>query len=157
MNGDAATVNIFDNDNKRIMQFAKNTLGQHRSNFIKAVQSRKVSIGSVEECHYSSALCHLGNISYLLGAERSNVALAETIKSSSLTQEAFGRMVEHLKANDVASTGTVLGPLLTVDSSAERFVGADGGIVASANQSPLLKREGRGAFKIPVMQSSASS
>ena len=157
VNGDAATVNIFDNDNKRIMQFAKNTLGQHRSNFIKAVQSRKVSIGSVEECHYSSALCHLGNISYLLGAERSNVALAETIKSSSLTQEAFGRMVEHLKANDVASTGTVLGPLLTVDSSAERFVGADGGIVASANQSPLLKREGRGAFKIPVMQSSASS
>jgi len=147
------TCNIFDNDNKRINQLSKNTLGQHRPNFIKAVNARKVTIGDVTECHYSSALCHLGNVSYLVGADKSNAALAESIKSSEVTKETFGRMLEHLKANDVNTdtTKTVVGPLLKIDAKTESFAGSEE-FVKAANKSPLLKREGRGAFKIPVMQ-----
>ena len=159
VNGDAGTVNIFDSDNKRLLQLAKNTLGQHRPNFIKAVRDRRVTIGSVEECHYSSSLCHLSNVSYLVGADRSNAALAESIKSSSTTQETFGRMLDHLKANqvDVDRTNAVVGPKLAVDAVAERIVGGEREIVAAANRSPLLKREGRGAFKIPMIAASSTS
>ena len=45
--------------------------GNHYANFIKAVRSRKTSDqnGPVETAHLSSALAHLGNISYRLGRE----------------------------------------------------------------------------------------
>ncbi len=111
----------------------------------------------MEDCHYSSALCHLGNVSYLVGANKSNDALAESIKSSAVTKEAFGRMLDHLKANEVnvGTTQTMVGPLLKIDAAKERFVGSEKEIVAAANKSPLLKREGRGAFKIPVIQASS--
>ncbi len=43
--------------------------GNHYANFIEAVRSRDKSIlnGPVETAHFSSALAHLGNISYRLG------------------------------------------------------------------------------------------
>ncbi|HEV3167619.1 MAG TPA: Gfo/Idh/MocA family oxidoreductase [Isosphaeraceae bacterium] len=43
--------------------------GDHFGNFVKAVQSRKPELLNAEilEGHLSSALCHLGNISYRLG------------------------------------------------------------------------------------------
>lgn len=147
-NGTAA---IYDNDNKRVQGLTKGGNGEHRKNFIKAVRARKVTNAPAEECHYSSALCHLGNVSYLLGKEKSNAALAESIKSSEVTKEAFGRMLEHLKANqvDVNATNTVVGPLLTIDPTKEKFVGAEKEIVSAANKNPLLKRKGRGEFTIP--------
>jgi len=145
---------VYDNANKVVQKFAKNTLGAHRANFVKAVQNRKVVNAPVLECHYSSALCHLGNVSYLVGAEKSNAALAEAIKSDADTKDSFARMMDHLKANNVDTDGTksVVGPLLKIDARTERFVGNEKMIVDKANASPLLKREGRGAFKIPVMQ-----
>lgn len=144
----------YDSENKVIQKFAKNTLGQHRQNFVKAVQNRKVVNAPVLECHYSSALCHLGNVSYLVGAEKSNAALAEAIKSDAETKDSFARMMDHLKANNVDTDGTqtVVGPTLKIDPRTERFVGSEKTIVDAANASPLLKREGRGAFKIPVLQ-----
>ncbi|MSU49824.1 MAG: Gfo/Idh/MocA family oxidoreductase [Opitutus sp.] len=147
----------YDNDNNKIQTFAEGGSGAHRANFVKAVQTRKVVNGLVLECHYSSSLCHLANVSYLVGAEKSNAALAESIKSSALTKEAFGRMLEHLKANEVdtTKTTTVVGPLLKLDRTTERFVGSEKEIVSAANKNHLLKREGRGAFKIPVMQNGA--
>jgi predicted dehydrogenase len=146
----------YDTNNSKIHTFAEGGNGSHRANFVKAVQTRKVVNGLVTECHYSSALCHLANLSYLVGAEKSNAALAESIKSDAATNEAFGRMLEHLKANnvDTENTKTVVGPLLKIDAKKEKFVGSEP-FVAAANSNPLLKREGRGAFKIPVMQNGA--
>lgn len=146
---------VYDNANKVVQKFAKNTLGTHRQNFVTAVQNRKVVNAPVLECHYSSALCHLGNVSYLVGAEKSNAALAEAVKADANTQDSFARMMDHLKANNVDTDGTqtVVGPLLKIDARTERFVGSEKTIVDRANASKLLKREGRGAFKIPVMQS----
>jgi len=148
---------IYDNNNTKIQAFTNGGNGSHRANFVKAIKDRKVVTGLVEECHYSSALCHLGNVSYLVGANKSNDALAESIKSSAVTKEAFGRMLDHLKANEVnvGTTQTVVGPLLKIDAAKERFVGSEKEIVAAANKSPLLKREGRGAYKIPVIKASS--
>jgi predicted dehydrogenase len=154
---ESGNVSIYDNNNVKQQTFSNGGNGAHRANFVKAVKERKVVNGLVEECHFSSALCHLGNVSYLLGAEKSNDALAESIKSSAVTKEAFGRMLEHLKANevDVVTTKSVVGPLLKFDAAKERFTGTEKEIVDRANKNPIYKREGRGAFKIPTFQGSA--
>ena len=151
--GASGGATVYDNAKKKIEQFTKNTLGQHRANFIAAVRNRKVIYGLAEECHYSSALCHLANVSYLVGAEKSNAALSEAIRANVATKDSLDRMLEHLKANqiDADSTQTVVGPLLKIDPKTERFFGSEKTIVDAANRSPLLKREGRGDFKIPVM------
>jgi len=143
---------VYGNDKKILQKFAKNTLGQHRANFVKAAQTRKVVHGLIEECHYSSALCHLGNVSYLLGAEKTNAQLAEAIKADKNATDSLNRTLEHLKANNVetAGTKTVVGPQLVLDPKTEMFKGPDATIAAAANKNPLLKREGRGAFKIPT-------
>ncbi len=145
---------VYDNEKKKIESFAKNTLGTHRANFVKAVQNRKVVNGLVEECHYSSALCHLANVSYLVGAEKSNAQLAEAVKSNADTKDSYARMLDHLKANEVNVDGVkpVVGPLLKIDGKTEMFTGSDATIVKAANASPLRKREGRGEFKIPVIK-----
>jgi predicted dehydrogenase len=150
---ESGNVAIYDNENKKIDTLADGGNSAHRQNFINAVKSRKVEHGVVAECHLSTALCHLGNISYLVGTEKANSAVAEAIKSNASAKEAFGRVMDHLKANevDVASKMTVLGPLLKVDAKTEKFTGSEP-YVAAANKSPLLKREGRCAFKIPTLQ-----
>ncbi|MDP3071690.1 MAG: Gfo/Idh/MocA family oxidoreductase [Opitutaceae bacterium] len=151
---ESGNVTAFDNDNQKIKAFTKGGNGSHRANFVKAVQTRKVVNGLVLECHYSSALCHLGNVSFLLGKEKSNTALAEAIKADVNTKDTFARVMDHLKANeiDTAKTNTVVGPLLKIDAKTEMFTGAEKEIVAAANKNPLRMRAGRGAFKIPVMQ-----
>lgn len=60
---------------------------------------------------------------------------------------------EFLKVNEVNTdtSKTVLGPMLKLDRTKELFAGVEE-FVTAANKSPLLKREGRGAFKIPVIQ-----
>jgi predicted dehydrogenase len=146
---------VYGNDKKKLQTFAKNTLGQHRANFVKAVKNRKVVHGLIEECHYSSALCHLANLSYLVGAEKTNTELAEAIKSDANTKDSFARMIDHLKVNNVEvdSTKIVVGPRLEIDGKKEMFTGSNSTIVNAANANPLRKREGRGEFKIPVMKS----
>jgi len=150
---ESGNANIFDNDNKKLKGLTNGGNGSHRANFVKAVQSRKVSAGLIEDCHYSSALCHLGNLSYLVGAEMSNPEVTEAIKASAPAAEAFGRVLDHLKMNDVdvAGTRTVLGPLLTIDAKTEMFTGGDAAVVKAANAHPLRKRVGRGAFAIAQM------
>jgi len=145
---------VYGNDKKIIQKFAKNTLGQHRANFVKAVKSRKVVHGLVEECHYSSALCHLGNVSFMLGKETSNKDLAEAVKADKNTQDSLSRTMDHLKANnvDTGAVKSVVGPMLQIDGASETFTGSDKAIVAAANKNPLLKRAGRGAFAIPVIK-----
>jgi predicted dehydrogenase len=149
---ESGTGGIYDNSNKRIQGLTKGGNGQHRANFVKALQSRKVVNGIVDECHYSSALCHLGNLSYLVGAEKSTKDVEAAIKADANTKEAFGRALEHLKANDVnvETTKMTVGPLLKFDAKKEMFVGSEP-FVKAANNHALRKREGRGAFKIPMI------
>jgi len=143
---------IYDNDGKRIKPFTGAGGGGHAANFIAAVRSRKSSDlnAPIEEGHVSTALCHLANISHRLGAEKTNDDSNETIASDELTKEALGRMIEHLRANqiEVAATPSVIGPRLALEPEAERFVTKqryDLGFWANT----LLTRHYRKPFVVP--------
>lgn len=150
---ESGTVVAYDHDHRKQNQWSKNTLGRHRANFVRALQSRTVSEARAEECHLSSALCHVANMSYCLGREVANSRLTEAIRGSALTQETHGRVLDHLKANavDVDHVPSVMGPLLKVDPQGLRVSGEDREIDAAASRSPLFKRQGRDGFRIPAL------
>jgi len=134
----------FDNNGQQIKDFKGSE--SHYANFIKAVRSRKHTDlnADILEGHLSSALCHTGNISYLLGSQKSPDEIREAIKGNKDTAEAFGRMGEHLAANgvDVTKDKLTLGLMLKMDPKTERFIGN-----AKANE--LLTRPYRPGFVVP--------
>jgi hypothetical protein len=128
-------------------------------NFIDVVRSRKTEelYGPIEEGHVSSALCHLGNISHLIGKATAAGALRERVKGDGLLAEATGRMMEHLGANhvDLDRTPLTLGATLTLESlsmpdrlkkdlNGERFTGE-----FSEEANRLLTREYRAPYVVP--------
>ncbi|HKB03246.1 MAG TPA: Gfo/Idh/MocA family oxidoreductase [Gemmataceae bacterium] len=115
--------------------------------FLHAVRSRKVEDcnAPAEHGHYSSALCHLGNISYRLGEQvpfdgkaklGDNREVVETFKN--LQENLIGVGVK-LEAHTYR-----LGRTLTVDPDAERFAGE-----GSKEANALLTREYRKPFVVP--------
>ena len=71
---------------------------------MSAVRSGKVEDlnADIEEGHISSALCHLGNISYRLGDGQPFSKKPKPSATTRKPRETFERMVEHLKDNKVA-------------------------------------------------------
>jgi predicted dehydrogenase len=138
----------YDNNGKKIKQFKITGGSGHHANFIKAVRSRKVSDlnADIAEGHLSSALCHMGNISYRLGKETSRDQVMETIKGNKEMVDAFERFQEHLLVNgvDVKATPRILGPWLKMDTDNERFVGE-----FSEQANELVKRKYREPFVVP--------
>jgi hypothetical protein len=116
--------------------------GDHHANFIKAVRSRKHTDlnADIEEGHLSSALCHLGNISYRLGAPYKDSA---SLTLNNDQKETFERMVEHLKENGVTDlSGLKVGPWLKLNPRTERFVD-------DKKANSMLTRDYRKGFAIP--------
>jgi predicted dehydrogenase len=142
------TAVVVDRDGKTVKEFKGRD--RHMENFIEVVHSRKSQdlYGPVEEGHVSSALCHLGNISHRLGKKMQEGPLAESIRSDKEMAEAYGRMIEHLRKNDVdlAKTPLTMGVPLTVDPKAERFTGAN---ATAANK--MLTRDYRAPFVVPKL------
>jgi len=139
---------VWDNDNKRTdKQIGGGGGGSHHQNFIDAVRSRKVSDlnADIEKGHYSSALCHMGNISYRLGKTMSVAEARKTIDNEYL-MDSFDRMLEHLKVNevDLEKEPITMGPMLTMDPQAERFVGE-----YSEWANMYVKRNYREPFVVP--------
>ncbi len=124
-----------------------NGSADHFGNFIRAVRSRRREDlnADILEGHLSSALCHLGNISYRLGRqvafERRNGALGDDREAN----ETLNRTIEHLQANkvDMAKSQLTIGRRLTVDPRGETFVND-----AEANRH--LTREYRKGFEVPA-------
>lgn len=123
---------------------------RHMQNFIDVVRSRKTAelYGPILEGHVSSALCHLGNISHQTGRTLPAAEIAAKIQSDAPLAEAYGRMTEHLAANqiDLAKTPATLGLPLAVDAAQERFRG-ESAAVANA----LLTRNYRAGFVVPQL------
>ncbi|GAC1682840.1 MAG: Gfo/Idh/MocA family oxidoreductase [Gemmatimonadaceae bacterium] len=122
---------------------------RHMQNFVDVVRSRRKAelYGPIEEGHVSSALCHLGNISHRLG-HASTGEIGEKTRSSTLLVEAHGRMLEHLKANnvDLGKTPLTVGVPLLVDAKRERLTGPH------AEQGNLmLTREYRAPYVVPTL------
>jgi len=138
----------YDYNDKKIRQFKVSGGGSHHANFIKAVRSRKVSDlnADILQGHLSTALCHMGNISYRLGQTASRDDVMDSVKSNKELPDAFERFQEHLLQNvvDVQKTPRILGPWLTMDSNAERFTGE-----FSDEANKHLSRDYREPFVVP--------
>jgi len=133
-----------DGDGKVVAKFGGG--GNHFENFIKAVRSRKSEDlhADILEGHLSSALCHLGNISYRLGTEAKFDGASNAFGDNKEAAEALARMTDHLKDNGVALDQTPyrVGKKLMIDAKTESFLGDK-----SANA--LLFREYRKGFEVP--------
>ena len=140
---------LFDPKGKRIKAFGGQN-EHHMANFLKAVRSGNPKDLNAEilEGHQSTALCHVGNISYRVGQPASPadiVKALEALKGHEARLETFERVRQHLAANqiDIAKTPLTLGRLLKIDSEHERFVGCP-------EADAFLTRDYRKPFVVPA-------
>lgn len=139
----------FDSEGKMVKKFQGSA--NHHANFIAAVRSGKKEdlTADILEGHLSSALCHLGNISYRLGESIANGEIAERlqhVKMSDNAQETLDRTVEHLAENEVKlgdAERFQCGEYLKFDSATESFPG-------NSKANDLLSREYRAPFVVPA-------
>jgi len=137
----------FDKDKNLVKKFSGG--GDHFDNFLAAVRSRKHEDlnADIEQGHLSSALCHLGNISYRLGQMLTAGEVAERLQGDKENAETFERVEEHLEANKVSlADAKVLhyGRSLKVDGKAEVFTGE-----GAAEANAMLTRDYRAPFVVP--------
>lgn len=125
---------------------AKVTPGGAFGSFIAAMRSRKAEDNNAdaEVAHYSSALCHLGNISYRLGQPTAFDKPAQSLGDNKLVVESFEHLRENLKAVNIKLDNLtyMLGRTLEFDPKTEKFVGDN-----EANA--LLTRNYRKPFVVP--------
>ncbi len=139
----------FDKEGHRIRDFSGD--GDHFGNFLTAVRDRKPEDlhADIVEGHLSSALCHLGNISYRLAEQKLSVAeLGSKLagdKAALASNDLFNRLSQHVADNklDINTTMMNVGPTLAFDSAQERFVGSD-----AANA--MLTRDYRAPYIVPT-------
>ena len=122
----------------------------HFANFSKAVRSRKHEDlnADILEGHLSSALCHLGNISYRLGSPSSVKEIATQFQGDAEALETLDRFQQHLRDNQVdpETTKVTLGPKLLLTAQ-EEFTGP------RANEAnKMLTREYRAPYVVPKTQ-----
>jgi predicted dehydrogenase len=120
--------------------------GGHFRNFIEAVKADNPKLLNAEilEGHLSSALCHLGNISYRLGEPVPFDATKTPFGKNDAGNETFERMCAHLKENevDLSKTKYRMGPVLAFDPEKETFPGNEAAC-------KLLRRDYRPPFVVP--------
>ena len=120
------------------------TPGGPFGSFIHCVRNRAEEVNApITNAHYSAALCHLANISYVLGKE---VPFSQEPEGMSNPQiaESFETIKRNLKAVgvDLDKTSYRMGRTLTIDPKTEKFIGD---AVADA----LLTREYRAPYVVP--------
>lgn len=145
--GSYSTGVVFDKDGKEVKKFSGGGDADHFANFVEAVRKRdhKILNADILEGHLSSALCHLGNISYRLGTPISSTELQKELGEDKEAQGTLDRFLQHLADNkvDPQSTKITLGPTLALTES-ETFTGAH---AEAANK--FLTREYRAPFVVP--------
>jgi len=143
---DLGQLTAFDRQGKAIKRFSGRGPNA-KENFIKALRSGKESDlkTTMLNGHLSTALCHMGNISYRVGKAASVEKVNDAIKKDPQVLDALERTREHLAANGIQlkEQGLTLGPKLTMDSAAEKFTGE---FAKEANA--LVKRKYREPFVI---------
>ena len=122
----------------------------HFANFIAAVRSRRVADlnADILEGHYSSALCHLANISYRLGANAAFNPRTSAFADNRDAVESLERLEAHLSGAPhslrLADLQLKVGPKLTFDARTEEFTGD-----RAAEANGLLTRQYREGFVVP--------
>ncbi|HJN07448.1 MAG: Gfo/Idh/MocA family oxidoreductase [Pirellulaceae bacterium] len=111
----------WDNDGKQVQTFTGG--GDHFANFIGAVRNgrREDLNAEVEVGHASTAVCHVGNISYRVGQVASATEQRAAVRDVPVWNKMYDRFAAHLKANEIDINTATLGPWLEVDRQNERF------------------------------------
>jgi predicted dehydrogenase len=124
------------------------TPGGAWGSFLQAVRSRKVEDlnADVEHGHYSSALCHLANISYRLGEKVPFAAKTKALGDNREVVETFTNLQENLTGVGVKleESSYQLGQVLAFDARDEQFVGT-----GAEKANSLLTRSYRRPFVVP--------
>ena len=147
--GFIAGTSLFDLEGNLVRTFSGS--GQsHFANFLKAVRSRNRADlnADILEGHQSTALCHIGNISWRLGRAASPEEIRETLGKLQVhenVRETLDRTLEHLRQNEVnlEQTKLTLGALLQPAPERETFV-------ANPRADAFLTREYRKPFVVPT-------
>jgi len=141
----------YDNDGKHIHQFARHGAENHLPGFFKAIRENNKTLApcSVEESHLSSALCHIGNISYQTAQATSPAEIVRKLRTSELGGETWRRMLEHLVVDqvDLNEVQAALSPPLIFDAATEHFTGP---LAEKANS--YLKPVYRKHWKVPEIE-----
>jgi predicted dehydrogenase len=147
--GFVAGTTLFDPDGKELSTF-KGSSESHFANFLRAVRSRNRTDlnADILEGHQSTALCHIGNISWRLGRPASPAEVREELGKLKVQEnvcETFDRTVDHLRENnvDLERTKLSLGALLHLAPDREAFV-------AHGRADTFLTREYRKPFVVPA-------
>lgn len=134
----------FDKDGNKTAEFQGG--GNHFSNFVQGVKSRQMSDlnAPVVEGHLSSALCHLGNISYRLGTQIPASEVEKSLKTDS-DKDAFTRFTQHLTENQVpiSDRKVQMGRFIELDPKKES-------VRKDKAAEKLLTREYRAPFVVPA-------
>jgi predicted dehydrogenase len=142
-----ASGTAFDLDGKPSKQFNGGGDEKHYKNFTDAMRSRDYTKlnADIEQGHWSSALCHLGNISLRLGEMIPSEDVAAALKTrggDDSIAETWQRTSEHLTGNGIKGFELQVGPQLTLDPLSESFTGPN-----APNQ--WLTREYRAPYTLP--------
>jgi predicted dehydrogenase len=143
--GNVFTAGSGGKEHKVAAETAHVTPGGAFGSFIDCVRNRapqKVN-APILRAHYSSALCHLANISYLLGKEVPFSEAPEGMANAQIA-ESFETIKRNLKAAgvDLGKTSYRMGRTLTVDPKTERFIG-------DPEADALLTRQYRAPYIVP--------
>lgn len=115
-------------------------------NFVNCVRSRKreEQHADILEGHLSSALCHLGNISYRLGWEYPFTTKTDALGKCDIVKDSMMTVLENTKAIgvDPARATFCIGPKLQIDPNKEQFID-------NAPANVLLSRFYREPFVVP--------
>jgi predicted dehydrogenase len=119
----------------------------HFLNFVDAVRSRKADDlnADILEGHVSSALCHLGNISYVLGQQATLDQVEKALPDigGGAALETFERTKIHLDENDIdPAVKLQMGAVLAFDPGREEFPN-------NPDANALLTRQYREPFVVP--------
>jgi len=138
----------YDNDGKKIKQFAGDGGWGHMTNFLETMRSRRVGDlkADVLEGHITASMIHSADISYRLAQHRPVDQIKKAVEGNDLLAESFDRLLQHLQANeiDLAKNPIAVGPMLTFDTDSEKFVGDD-----SYYANMFLSRNYRPPFVVP--------
>ena len=138
----------YDNDGKKIKQFAGDGGGRHMTNFLETVRSRRVGDlkADVLEGHITASMVHAADISYRLAHREPVEQVKKTVEGNDLLAESLDRLLQHLQANeiDLAKNPLAVGPTLTFDAESEKFTGKD-----SSYANMFLSRNYRPPFVVP--------
>jgi predicted dehydrogenase len=122
----------------------------HFANFLQGVRSRKVEDlnADILEGHQSTALCHIGNISYRLGRPASADEVQQQLSHLKVhddVQDTFERTRKHLADNqvDLKQAKLTMGSALKIDPKREAFLD-------NSQADAFLAREYRRPFVVPT-------